>query len=138
MMEFLTEVDEQTYDISELVKEVTYSDKLNDGCSKLEFSYIEDELKIQNGSSVTFKYDGTGIFHGYVFKHGRNSKGEISVTAYDQLRYCKAKDSIMIKNNTITDLVKKMCLYFELKTGNLSDTGYILATSAQDDKTCWI
>ncbi len=137
MMEFLTEIDGQRYDISELVKEVTYTDKLNDGCSKLEFSYIDDELRIQNGSSVTFKYDGTGIFHGYVFKHGRNSKGEISVTAYDQLRYCKAKDSIMIKNNTITDLIKKMCLYFELKTGNLSDTGYILATSAQDDKT-WL
>lgn len=137
MMEFLTEIDGQRYDISELVKEVTYTDKLNDGCSKLEFSYIEDELKIQNGSSVTFKYDGTGIFHGYVFKHSRNSKGEISVTAYDQLRYCKAKDSIMIKNNTITDLIRKMCLYFELKTGNLSDTGYVLATSAQDDKT-WL
>lgn len=137
MMEFLTEVDGQTYDIIELVKEVTYTDKLNDGCSKLEFSYIDDELKIQNGSAVIFKYDGTGIFQGYVFKHSRNSKGEISVTAYDQLRYCKAKDSIMIKNNTITDLVKKMCMYFELKTGNLSDTGYILATSAQDDKT-WL
>lgn len=137
MMELLTEIDGQKYDISELVREVTYTDKLNDGCSKLEFSYIDDELKIQNGSIVTFKYNDTGIFYGYVFKHGRNSKGEISVTAYDQLRYCKAKDSIIIKNNTIADLVKKMCLYFELKTGNLSDTSYILATSAQDDKT-WL
>lgn len=136
-MKFLIEIDGQTYDISELVKEATYTDKLNDGCSKLEFSYIDDELKIQNGSCVTFEYDDTGIFYGYVFKHSINSKGEISVTAYDQLRYCKAKDSIIIKNSTITDLIKKMCVYFELKTGNLSDTGYILATSAQDDKT-WL
>ena len=136
-MEFLVEVDGKIYEISELVKSVSYSDKLNDGCSKLEFSYIDDDLDIQNGSVIRFKYDEADIFYGYVFKHGQNKQKEITVTAYDQLRYCKAKDTIVVKNDTIDSLVRKMCNYFGLKAGTLTSTGYKLPVSVQDDKT-WL
>jgi hypothetical protein len=137
MMEFLVEVDGQIYEISELVKSVSYTDKLNDGCSKLEFSYIDDDLRIQNGSVVRFRYNGANIFYGYVFKHGQNKAKEITVTAYDQLRYCKAKDTIVVKNDTIDSLVRKMCNYFGLRAGSLASTGYKLPVSVQDDKT-WL
>jgi hypothetical protein len=137
MMEFLVEVNGQIYEISELVKSVSYADKLNNGCSKLEFSYIDDDLNIQNGSVVRFKYNGANIFYGYVFKHGQKNAKEITVTAYDQIRYCKAKDTIVVKNDTIDSLVRKMCNYFGLRTGSLASTGYRLPTSVQDDKT-WL
>ena len=136
-MEFLVEVNGQIYEISELVKSVSYTDKLNDGCSKLEFSYIDDDVRLQNASVVRFRYDGADIFYGYVFKHGQNKQKEITVTAYDQLRYCKAKDTIVVKNDTIDSLVRKMCNYFNLKAGNLTNTGYKLPVSVQDDKT-WL
>ena len=136
-MKFVVKVNGKMYEISELVTKVSYADKLNDGCSKLEFSYINDDLVITNGSGVSFIYDGSNIFSGFVFKVSRGKSKEISVTAYDQLRYCKAKDTIAVKNNTVTDLVKKMCNYFGLKTGTLSNTGYKLPTSVQDDKT-WL
>ena len=137
MMEFLVEINGQIYEISELVKSVSYTDKLNDGCSKLEFSYIDDDLRIQNGSVVRFKYNGANIFYGYVFKHEQSKAKEITVTAYDQLRYCKAKDTIVVKNDTIDSLVRKMCNYFSLKAGTLTSTGYKLPVSVQDDKT-WL
>jgi len=136
-MEFLVEVNGKIYEISELVKSVSYTDKLNDGCSKLEFSYIDDDLNIQNGSVVRFKFNGANIFYGYVFKHGQNKAKEITVTAYDQLRYCKAKDTIVVKNDTIDSLVRKMCNYFGLRAGSLASTGYKLPVSVQDDKT-WL
>jgi len=135
--EFLVEVNGQIYEISELVKSVSYTDNLNDGCSKLEFSYIDDDLIIKNGSVVRFKYDNANIFYGYVFKVSRNKGKEITVTAYDQLRYCKAKDTIVVKNDTITTLVNKMCNYFNLRKGMLTDTKYKLPVSVQDDKT-WL
>ncbi|MGI5912650.1 MAG: XkdQ/YqbQ family protein [Syntrophomonadaceae bacterium] len=137
MIEFLVEVNGQIYEISELVKSVSYTDKLNDGCSKLEFSYIDDDLDIQNGSVIRFKYDEADIFYGYVFKHGQNKQKEITVTAYDQLRYCKAKDTIVVKKDTIDSLVRKMCNYFGLRVGTLTNTGYKLPVSVQDDKT-WL
>jgi len=136
-MEFLVEVEGKIYEISELVKSVSWKDTLNDGCSKLEFSYIDDDLRIQNGSVVRFRYDDADIFYGYVFKHNQNKQKEISVTAYDQLRYCKAKDTIVVKDDTITTLVNKMCNYFNLKKGTLTDTKYKLPVSVQDDKT-WL
>ena len=136
-IEFLVEVNGQIYEISELVKSVSYTDKLNDGCSKLEFSFIDDDLIIKNGNVVRFKYANANIFYGYVFKVGRNKGKEIAVTAYDQLRYCKAKDTIVVKNDTVDSLVKKMCNYFNLRTGTLTNTGYKLPISVQDDKT-WL
>ena len=137
MMEFLVEVDGKILEISELVESVSYTDKLNDGCSKLEFSYIDDDVRLQNASVVRFRYDGADIFYGYVFKHGQNKAKEITVTAYDQLRYCKAKDTIVVKNDTIDSLVRKMCNYFGLRAGSLASTGYKLPVSVQDDKT-WL
>ena len=136
-MEFLVEVDGKIYEISELVESVSYTDKLNDGCSKLEFSYIDDDVRLQNASVVRFRYNGANIFYGYVFKHGQNKAKEITVTAYDQLRYCKAKDTIVVKNDTIDSLVRKMCNYFGLRAGSLASTGYKLPVSVQDDKT-WL
>lgn len=136
-MEFLVEVDGKIYEISELVKSISYTDKLNDGCSKLEFSYIDDDLVIKNGNVVRFKYNDANIFYGFVFKVSRNKGKEITVTAYDQLRYCKAKDTIVVKNDTVTTLVNKMCNYFNLRKGVLTDTKYKLPVSVQDDKT-WL
>ncbi|WP_291650044.1 hypothetical protein [Clostridium sp.] len=137
MIEFLVEVDSKVYEISELVTKVSYTDKLNDGCSKLEFSYLNKDLIIKNGSTVRFKYNNTNIFFGYVFKVGQSSSDEIAVTAYDQLRYCKAKDTIIVSNSTLGALTKKMCNYFGLRIGNIDGVSFILPNSIQDDKT-WV
>lgn len=135
-MELLVSNDKEIYDITELVKGISYTDKLNDGCGKLEFSYIGNDPKVENSNEVRFTYEDIK-FYGYIFKHGQNKKKEITVTAYDQLRYAKAKDTIVCKNDTVTTLTKKMCNYFNLKHGTLTDTKYKLPISVQDDKT-WL
>jgi len=136
-MEFLVETNGEIYEISQLVTKIKLSERFNDGCSKFEFSYINDDLVIPNGSIITFKYENENMFKGYVFKVETNESREISMIAYDQLRYCKAKDTIVVNKDTVTSIVKKMCNYFNLKVGALSDTKSILPTSVQDDKT-WL
>ena len=136
-LEFLVKTDGKIYDISEIVTKVSYTDKLNDGCSKLEFSYLNNDVKIKNASNVWFTYNNAKIFCGFVFKHNTNKKNEVSVTAYDQLRYCKAKDEIVVLKDTSTTLVNRMCTYFGLRKGTVTNTSYVLATGIQDGKT-WL
>jgi hypothetical protein len=138
-VEFLIETGGKIYDISDLVKSVSWADKFNDGCSKLSFSYLDldDSIRIANGAVVRFKYNGVNIFYGYAFTHEHTPKRDVTVTAYDQLRYGKAKDIIVCKGDTATTLTKKMCNYLNLNVGHLTDTGYKLDTSVQDSKT-WL
>lgn len=138
LAELLVETtDKKIYEIGELVKSAEWEDHLNDGCSKFTFSYIANGLNIDNGSIVRFKYNGANIFYGVVFKHEHAKNKVVMVTAYDLLRYCKAKDTIIMKGDTATTLAKKMCNYFGIPVGTLSNTGYVLPTDAQSDKT-WL
>lgn len=136
MTEFLVEENGRIYEISELVTSIAYTDKLNDGCSKLEFAYLDDDLRIQNGSVVRFT-QADFKFYGYVFKHSKGKDKEINITAYDQLRYAKAKDVIVSQKDTVTSLGKRMCNYLGLNQGVMADTRYILPTAVDDNKT-WL
>lgn len=137
MINFIVKVDEKIYEISEMVTKISFRDSLNDGCSKLEFSYVNKDLNIKNGSIVRFTYKEVNIFEGYVFKVSRGKGKEISVTAYDQLRYCKAKDTVYTKGKTVSAITEQMCNYFHLKKGKIAESDYMLSTAIQDDKS-WL
>ncbi|MFR8340362.1 MAG: hypothetical protein ACLVAW_28855 [Eisenbergiella massiliensis] len=102
--------------------------------------YLYDGAEnIQNGSYVRLcnTSETDGIFFGRVFKTGMSQDKEVKVKAYDQLRYCKAKDTITVENETLTDLVKRMCNFFQLQAGSLMPIGYVLKAKPQCDKT-WL
>lgn len=133
MIEFWVKAQDGTfYEISELVTKISYEDRLNFGCSKLQFSYLNDNLIIKNGNAVLFKYGSVDIFSGFVFRVEQDKGKEIAVTAYDRLRYCKAKDTFNIKSDTVTTLVTRMCNYFDLPKGAITDTKYVLAPGVAD------
>jgi hypothetical protein len=137
-VELLVETtNKKVYEISELVKSAEWKDYLNDGCSKFTFSYLANGLNIDNGSIVRFRYNGANIFYGVVFKHEHVKNKVVTITAYDLLRYCKAKDTVVMKGDTVTTLARKMCNYFGIPAGTLANTGYVLPTDAQSDKT-WL
>ncbi len=137
MIEFLVKINNQLFDMSQLVTKIRFKESLNNGCSTLEFSYIDKDLEIPNGSVIRFNYNSVNLFYGYVFSINRNKVNEIKVTAYDQLRYCKVKDSIVVKDDTVTTLIKKMSSCFNLKVGKLTDTEYKLPTDIVESST-WL
>lgn len=74
---------------------------------KLEFTVLKDsKLRFEEGASVRLKVNDTNLFYGFVFKKTYDKDKNIKVTAYDQLRYLKNKDTYVYKNKTATELVE--------------------------------
>ena len=97
----------------------------------LKFDAVQDnDLVCENGNTV-FMIDDAGIetFHGYIFKKSPGKDGILSITAYDQLRYLKNKDSMIYENWTESTLLKTICSRFNMKVGTIEDTVYKVSRS---------
>lgn len=105
---------------------------------KLKFSVINDgAISFLEGNSVRLAIDGTEVFHGFVFSKSRTGKmpNLIEVTAYDQLRYFKNKDTYRYENKKANEVIQMIAEDFKLRAGVLEDTGYVIAQRTEDNKT---
>lgn len=101
---------------------------------KLVFKVINDDiLDIQEGAAVQLQVDGDKIFLGYVFKQQRAKDQIITVTAYDQLRYLKNKDTWVYENQTATQVIEMIAKDYSLNVGTLEDTGYVIKSRVESD-----
>ena len=126
----------QAYDISELIIDAKWETTLIEQPGKLTFNYIDDnKVTINEGSPISFKVDGKGVFFGYVFKRGKNKDEKISVTAYDQMRYLKNKDTYVLANLTASQVFSKLCNDYRLTHRVANSSPYIVLPKPYDSKT---
>lgn len=103
---------------------------------KLTFNVIKDkELKFEEGSAVSFRVGDEDVFFGFVFAKDIKKDEIIKVTAYDQLRYLMNKEFYYYENKTASDVLQKIIADFHLKAGVIDNTGYVIPSRIQDDKT---
>jgi hypothetical protein len=103
---------------------------------KLEFKVLKDDIiNFQEGNPMWFKVNGQNLFFGYIWNKKRDKEQIISVTAYDQLRYLKYKDTILYTEKTAADVVRMISGRQNLKTGAIADTGYVIAQRLRDNET---
>ena len=65
------------------------------------------------------KVNGKNVFYGFVFIKKRDKDGIISVTAYDQLRYLKNKDTYVYTNKTAGEFIQMVASDFNMQTGTI-------------------
>ena len=103
---------------------------------RLEFRVIKDQvISFAEGDLVKLLIDDAPMFQGFVFTKKRNKDGTINVTAYDQLRYLKNKDTITEENLTASDLLKRIAKDFRLQLGMVEDTGYTIENIVEENQT---
>lgn len=103
---------------------------------KLEFTVVKDGvISFQEGNPVKLTVDGTPMFYGFVFKKNRDKGDTIDVTAYDQLRYLKNKDTYTEEGLKASDLLKRIATDFRLNLGTVEDTGYTIETIVEENQT---
>lgn len=105
---------------------------------KLKFKVVKDDvLSFQEGDAVKLSVDGTDMFYGFVFTKSKSGQSPylIEVTAYDQLRYFKNKDTYNYTNKKASEVVRMIAEDFRLSVGELDDTEHIIPFRSESDKT---
>ena len=104
---------------------------------KLEFSVIQDDiLHFEEGNPVKLTVDDTVMFYGFVFSRRRKAGSPVvSVTAYDQTRYLKNKDTLLAEGMKASDLLKRLADDFRLRLGTVEDTEYVIESIVEENTT---
>lgn len=105
---------------------------------KLTFSAVREKdgtPVFHEGARVTLSVDGKNVFCGYVFSRRWDKEGIVSITAYDQLRYFKNKDTYVYSGKTASQVLKMLAADFGMKTKAIADTKYVIPSRVEDNET---
>lgn len=119
-----------------IVEDITLDWTRKDSPGKLKFKVINDgNISFREGDPVKLTVDGSDMFYGYVFSKQQSSSTPylIEVTAYDQLRYFKNKDTYIYTNKTATEVIRMIADDFGLRVGTLENTGYKIKSRTEDN-----
>mgnify|MGYP000000096999 FL=1 len=124
--------EEEAWDVTTLVTACTWTTKRTGSPAALELTVLRSETAWVCGGMVAARRDGETFFQGYVFKVSSGEGEELSITAYDQLRYLKYKESYVFEGQRADQILAQIAADFKLKTGDLPNTGYVIPRLVED------
>lgn len=105
---------------------------------KLSFTVLgEDAGDFSEGSAVRLRVDGDNVFYGFVFQQSRDKDRTIKVTAYDQLRYLKNKDTYVYENKTAAQFIRMVAADFSLDMGVVDDTTFTIRSRVEENTSLY-
>lgn len=127
----------QIYEVSNSIQEVTYTTDRTGSPGKLEFTILKTgNISFFEGDVVRFSVDGELVFYGWIFTKSKDRWGVITVTCYDRLRYLKASASYAFYGQTAGDIIKQIAADFKLDVSEIEDTGYKIPSLIEEEQTC--
>ena len=117
-----------------VIEGIEWSTERKNVPGKLVFKVLKDDvLDFSEGSPVRMRVDGENVFFGFVFKQQRAKDQIITVTAYDQLRYLKNKDTKVYEGKTAAQFIRMIAEDFSLNVGVLEDTEYVIESRVEEN-----
>ncbi|RCX16464.1 hypothetical protein DFP94_11284 [Fontibacillus phaseoli] len=126
-----------------IVKSIKWSGDIKQASRKLvvELSNTGDlrelYMNFEKGGELRLMLDEKQeLFRGVLFADSINSKGQMSLTAYDENIYLtKNKDTKIFRGQTASAVVKRLCNEFSIPAGEIHDTGFVIPKLVFRDKT---
>ncbi len=119
----IIESEGKVYELDNIVGSVSLTHTWKNGASKLEFECLAKSIQgVANGNYMTFSYNGTNMFAGKVFTVKDTNEGIKKIVAYDQLRYLKAKDTLIRKDNSLTEFIETIACNLQLRISGVTNT----------------
>lgn len=113
---------------------ITWTTERKGTPGQLQFKVIKDDkLNFTEGDAVRLKVNGVDVFYGFVFEKKRNKEQIITVTAYDQLRYLKNKDTYVYEGKTASELIQMIASDSNLKVGTLENTEFKIPSRVEEN-----
>jgi len=103
---------------------------------KLTFQVVADGvLSFHEGDHVVLRLGTLVLFSGFVFSKRRTWGGVITVTAYDQIRYLKNRDTLAYEGLTATELVRQIAGDWGMLCGEIAETGFLLPERVENGRS---
>ena len=123
-------------DVTALTEEIVWEGRMTGQPGKLSFALLAAEgVAFEEGAPVELTVDGKDRFSGYVFARSRRDARRMTVTAYDQLRYFKNRDTYVLADMSCSEIFAKVCGDFGLKHSVVHASAHVLPPKVYDDRT---
>lgn len=124
------------HDITTLVKSAQWTTRRSGYPASLELT-VQDDPSVEwaCGGILTARNAEKRLFYGYLFRIDLREDGGVGLTAYDQTRYLKNKDTYVFTGKRADEIIRQISADFTLKVGDLAHTGYAIPLVVGDGQT---
>lgn len=124
-------------DFSDCVDSITITTEAGGMPGQASFKLPTAEDKLALGSVVQIKKGDIGLFYGYIFTVEVDEGEFVTVTAFDQVRYLKNQDTLVLGSETAPDIFKRVCREFDLTVGDVASVSYKCSPVVHDGVSLW-
>jgi len=133
-----------TYWIEDFVKSAVWSGDVAQPHRTLTLSVSntlngeDDAIAFELGKELKFYVDNVGLFRGVIFTYDISQDGNATVTAHDENVYLtKNVDTRKFVKMTAGSIVKEVAKAYEITTGTIANTGYVIPRLILKNMTLW-
>lgn len=144
MMEVFCLNNNKTYDITNMVQSAEIKGSKYKTARSLTLSVLNTNrglhksLDFQEGDTILFRWKGSELIQGTIFKIGQDKSEVESLLVYDLMIYLlRNNESYVFTNKKASEIAKTVCNDFGIPIGSIVDTGYVIPSLVCDAKNLY-